>query len=116
MATTRTIKDVEDEIWAVQIQLSPLNTRMEQLICEREKLRSLQWIEANGVRREDVYFSSDPEFQGIVMFDTMAATIRKATGDRKRFTEWNGVLYFTADVIDGDLVRNAPGRAEDLPE
>lgn len=114
--TTRTIEDVEAEMRDVELQLAPLNKRMEQLYRERERLRSLRWIEANGVRRDDVYFSSDPEFLGIMVFDSMAATIRRITGRWKRFVEWNGVLYHTAEVIDGNLVRDAPGRAKDLPD
>lgn len=113
---SRTIEDVEAEMRDVELQLAPLNKRMEQLYRERERLRSLQWIEAKGVRRDDVYFSSDPEFRGVITVDVMAALIRRITGNRKRFVEWNGVLYHTAEVIDGNLVRDAPGRAEHLPD
>lgn len=112
---TRTIEQIEAEMAEVDRLRAPLLARMDELVRERAQLRSLQWIQANGCRREDVQFSDAHGLPYFTIFDTFAQWLKR-TECPNRFCEWDGRLYFTSEVTAFRFDRNPPGRAEDLPE
>lgn len=78
------------------------------------ELLSRQWIEANGVTREQVQFSRGEGMPYFLMATEFAAWLGKQP-NRKRFVEWNGVLMFTEEFIARGLWVATPGRVEHLP-
>jgi hypothetical protein len=36
--------------------------------------------------------------------------------NKKRWAEWNGRIYNTAELLDGIMPDNAPGLSDDLPK
>lgn len=112
---TRTIEQIEADMAEVDRLRAPLLARMDALVRERAQLRSLQWIEANGCRREDVQFSTGEGRRRLKTIWQLIDRLR-AIDCQKRFCEWGGRLYITADVMAGRLDRHPPGRVEDLPD
>lgn len=111
----RTIEQIEAEMEDVNRRRAPLLRRMDELVRERIQVRSLQWIQDNECRREDVQFSDAHGLPLFKILDTFAHWLKR-TACPKRFCEWSGRLYFTSEVTAFRYDRNPPGRAEDLPQ
>lgn len=108
-----TLEEVEAELRSTEEQMKPLAARWEQLNRERLRLKSVAFIEANGVRREEVEMSSGdgkPYFSTVWEF----AKWMKANKVTKRFCEWNQRIYFTAEIILGRMDPEAPATICDL--
>lgn len=110
-----TIQEIQSELRSIDAQIDPLVRRKNQLLNNLRTLRSLAWIEANGVRLKDVQLSSGdgiPWHGTIDAFrEWLASRIKK-----KRFCEWNGRLFVTSDVVAGSFDMNGPGQLCDLKQ
>ena len=106
------LKEIELELQQIAEQMKPLVARVETLNRERSRLKSLSFIEANGIRKDDVEMSSGSgkPFFGVVY--EFGKWLKK--NSNKRFCEWNGRIYFTAEIANGLMAPDAPGIAKDL--
>ncbi len=108
-----TVEQIDIELKELAAKIKPLAARQESLGRERRRLLSVAWINANGVTKADVEASDGagkPYFQIITMF----AQWMRDTKSTKRFCEWNGTVYFAAEIMAGRMDPNAPGRMEDV--
>lgn len=110
-----TLHQIARELASVEAELRPLLSRKESLEREERRLRSQAFIDANGVTRWNIEMSSGDDKPRFQMITGFADWMRKANC-QKRFCEWNGFIYFTAEVLAGRLDRDAPGRVEDLSQ
>ena len=107
-----TLKQIELEIQQIAEQMKPLIARTDVLNRERRRLKSVAFIEANNVRREDVEMSSGdgkPWFGTAWQFGEWL----KANSD-KRFCEWNETIYLTAELAEGRMDSEASGTISEL--
>lgn len=107
-----TLKEVEAELRFIAEQMKPLMKRSSELNRERRRLKSIAFIEANGVRREDVEMSSSddkPWFGNIMQFGEWLKS-----NSNKRFCEWNEMIYFTVEVVNGRMDPDAAGTIREL--
>ncbi len=76
-------------------------------------VRSREWISENKVTRDQV---ENPDKLGLPYFGTAWAfgDWIKAQSSRKPFTEWNGTIYHTADIV-AHTLPDMPGLAVHLP-
>lgn len=108
-----TLDQITNELAAVEEQIKPLLRRSAELKREKRKLESQAFIKANGVTLDDVELMSGEGKPWFGMLSEMAAWMRK-TKSTKRFCEWNGIILFSAEVLNGNFDLNAPGRTVDL--
>lgn len=100
------------ELQEIRGKIRPLMERQSQVLREIDRLESQQWIEANGVTREQVQTPDDTgEWFGVL--DKFVDWLKKQENP-KRFAEWNGRLYFTSELIAGRWERDPKGRIDDL--
>lgn len=108
-----TLEELEQEIANTQNQIAPLKQKLDKLIRERNTVKSKLFIKINNITLENVEMSSGegkPWFSTIMDF---AKWMRK-NGITKRFCEWNGTIYFTAEILNGKMDRDAPARITEL--
>ena len=107
-----TIEQVKRELADIADKMKPLAARAEVLNRERRRLQSIAFIEANGVRKDDVEMSSGngkPWFGTVWEFATWLKT-----NSTKRFCEWNESIYFTAEIVRGRMDQEAPATIREL--
>jgi len=107
------LKQIEIEICAINYQLLPLEKRQRELIVERRKLHSLNFIKENSVRLDDVELS---EGNGKPFFNRVNDFSRwmKNHSITRRFCEWNNTIYLTSEIMSGRMDPTAPGSVKDL--
>jgi len=109
------LEAVEAELAATKAQLDPLIERRMVLFRRRDKLRSVAFIQANDITLDEVERSDGP---GKPFFQTLLAFrdwMRKNVTNRRWF-EWNGTIYSTAELLADRVDWNSPGRIEDVLE
>lgn len=114
MTTEMTLAEIEAEIADIAAKLKPLGERIEELERVKRKLVSRNWIAANNVTRDQVELSDGddkPFFCDVFEFGKWM----KENNVKKRFCEWNGLIYFTAEIIAGKMDRNASACIDHLP-
>lgn len=109
-----TLDDVNVELGEVAKQLQPLLQRQTELQHEQARLESLAFIAINKVTRESIELSSGDGKPWLFDIGSFASWMKDNRCD-KRFCEWNGRIYFTAEIIAGRMEPNAPGRMSELP-
>lgn len=105
-------KELKTEIERRQAALAPALREIAALERQHRKARSLEWIEANGVRRSDIEFSNAgdlPYFGHVVEFGKWLAA-----HSHKRWAEWNGRIYSAGELMAGRMDVDAPGEADDV--
>ena len=97
----------EDSISA-QKQIDDLDAAIEDLQQRRNEIamyevrsRSRAFIYAVGITEEDIHRSTDSEAPCFGCMNRFAEWL-KTKKPRRRFAEWNGVLYYTSSLIAGD--------------
>ncbi len=109
------IEAIDRQLADIQPNIDALIERKRILECHKRGLQSLEFIRANNITRNDVEMSSPgdgkPWFGDIWKFGKWLKT-----NSKKRFCEWNGGIYFTAEIIAERMSEIAPGRVEDLPK
>jgi len=106
------IQAIEAELQSIDDQMRPLRARAATLKNELRRLRSLAFIEANNVTIDDVELSSGDGKPWFGHINSFAAWLRQ--NSTRRFCEWNGQLYFTAEIIARRMDPNAMGRMAEL--
>ena len=109
------IAAVTKELAEVNAAIAPLAQRRDGLNRELQRLKSLAFIDANSVTLDEIELSDGDDKPDFGIICTFGEWMRR-TGCRKRFCEWNGAIYFTAEVMAGRMDPNAPGRVEDVPK
>ena len=110
-----TAAELRIEIEAMVERMRPLE---DELVALRSQLRdavSREWIAANGVTLEDVQLpwgDDIPVFLTVYKFGDWM----RSTGCKKRWAEWNGALYSSAELMAGRMARDAPGLLEHVPK
>lgn len=109
---TEQIAEKERELAIATAGMRPIQQRVNRVEQELRKLRSLEWIQANGVTKENVEWSvgDDKPYFGILHDFTKWLKANST----KPFSEWNGRLYRTRELLDGSAYLSGPGRTEDL--
>lgn len=110
-----TIEQIDIELAELSAKVKPLLQRSEALNRERRRLLSVAFINANGVTRDEVQLSTGHAVPYCGMINTFANWLRD-TKCPKRFCEWNGTIYFTAEIVAGRMDPNAPANISDLPK
>lgn len=110
---TKTLHDLDTEIAELERQSLAVTTQLLAAKRERWRLKSVAFIEANNITRDDVELSHGddrPWFETIVEFGKWLTS-----NSTKRFCEWNETIYFTDDIIAGRMDHDAPGMISELP-
>lgn len=106
------IEETKIEIASLEAQIKPLAEKLNTLRRQRERLESAAFIAGNKITVDDVEMSSGegkPWFGNVSSF----ALWLKANKSTKRFAEWNGVIVFMSDLLNGNLIYTA-GYISDL--
>lgn len=109
-----TLPEIETELAEIAAKMKPLMQRNTLLEAERTRLKSLEWIKANGVTRDQMQLSEEPGIRYFGDIGSFSYWLR-ATKSTKRFCEWNGRVHLTAEIIAGRFNRDAPGRIDEVP-
>ena len=110
---TEQIAEKERELAVAFAAMRPIQQHANLVQQELSKLRSLEWIQANGVTRDNVEFASgDAAAFWFVTVSDFAAWLKEHSA--KPFCEWNGKLYRTRELLDRSAYLSGPGRTEDL--
>jgi hypothetical protein len=112
--STEEIKAIELVIRSVENEIANLEAKRRHHAEKLRAIKSLQWIRANEVTRDNIQFSSGVGIPFFMMFADFAYWMRNNNND-KRFCEWNQAIYFRAEVIDGILKSRTVGNIKDLP-
>lgn len=109
-----TYAEIQSEISAIDSTMKPLKDRRRQLIEDATRLKSLAWIDANGVKLEDVELSDGDGKPWFGDINTFAEWLK--ANSKKRFCEWNTGVFFTSDIIAGRMDWANCGRLEHLQQ
>ena len=106
-----TSTQIQDELDGLRAEIKPTLARIAELERSLRDTRSREWIAEHGVTRADVQPSSgeDVPYFGTVL--QMGEWLR-TQDNPKPWTEWNGLIYSTAELIAGRMAREALGRYE----
>lgn len=107
-----TVDELNTEIADIEKRITPLANRKASLMRERDQLIAKEWIAASRITKDDVQLSTNdgmPWFGHIVQFGEWLKKQRR----RKLFAEWNGRIYYTDDIISGQI-RDLPAMIKDL--
>lgn len=108
-----TQQEIQEEISKIDVKIRPWADRRDELERDLRKVKSANFITAFGITLDNIEMSkgtSKPFFHHVYRFGVWL----KEVECQKEFCEWNGRIYFTAEVIGGHLDPNATGRVEDL--
>ena len=109
MTEVESLKKLEAELVS---RLLPISDELDGVRHRLRKARSVEWIKAHEATRQNVELSDVPGifFGNVWKF----ADFLRAKAGRRRFAEWNTVIYHTDDLLDGRMP-DMPGRIDDLP-
>lgn len=105
---------VERKIEQTKELIRPLNAELNKLIAKLRKMKSKQWIETNEVTRDQIEMSSGDDRPWFGHVGEFVKWLKQRRGILKRFAEWNGRIYLTADLLAGRFSGDAPGCVDDL--
>lgn len=108
------IERLQREEAAILKEWKPLTDRLDAVRREIGRERSKAWIAQHQVRRDQIELSNKP---GMPLFSIVwqFVDVLRAKPCRKRFVEWNGMLFRTEDLIAGRW-EDTYARLEDVPE
>ncbi len=109
------LEEVKDELQVVNQELSPLEVKREILRAELRKLESLVFIKSNNIQKADIELSNGedrPWFKDIYEFAQWLKGHKK-----KPWCEWNGRIYRTAELTQGEIrIGAAQGVVDDVKD
>ena len=111
------LEELNQQIVNLDETIAKLSHQRMTLQNQKQTIQSIRWIEANNVKKSDVEKSDGvgkPYFFHIAKFSDWL--IAQGNENTKRFCEWNGVIYFTSEIIAGRMMPNQPGRYCDLKD
>lgn len=98
----------------IEAKIAHLLTHKEGLLCDLREALSREWVAANGVTMKDVQLSSG---DGVPWFDHIQDYANwLAENSTRRWAEWNGRLYYAAELMAGKMHPNAAGLIEHVPK
>ena len=106
------IDNINDEIELIKNTIEPLRDKMTKLISIKKELESKNFIKENQITVEQVERCdgiNKPYFEHIKEFESWLLE-----NSKKKWVEWNGMLYLRSEIIAGKINPNAKGRYEDL--
>ena len=102
----------QSEIEKLEFQVEPLLAKINKLKREKSSVLSRKFIGVNQITRKDVEMSSG---NGTLWFGTVLEFGKwLAQNSTKVWAEWNGRIYYTADLVNGRMP-DMPGNVDDLP-
>lgn len=111
-----TIKSLQAEIDGLAAEIQPLNQDLQNCRDKLKSAKAQQWIEANGVTRDQVELSGSGRPSTTPYFHDVFAFGKWLTANsEKRFCEWNTQIFFTAEVVEQRRTRDATATVSDLP-
>ena len=110
------LEELNQQIANLDETIAKLSHQRMTLQKQKETIKSIRWIEANNVKKSDVEKShgDGKHFYHVRQFSDWL--IAQGSWNTKRFCEWNGVIYFTSEIIAGRLLPDQPGRYCDLKD
>lgn len=84
-------------------EIQSLTTQLRNLREGQRKEKALAFIAANNITLDDVEMSKGEGMPWFGYIGTFAAYLKKLP-TVKRFTEWNTILHYTSDVMNGDFL------------
>ena len=108
-----TIEQIDRELAELAGKVRPITARMADLWRDRRRLCAAEFIRANNVTRDQIEMSSGDDRPWFGRATEFGRWMREQ-GTSKRFCEWNGRVYFSADVMAGRLP-DAPAAVSDVP-
>lgn len=112
---TQQIASLDTQISAIQATMAPLVEQRDSLDYARRRLLSREFIASHGITSRNVELSTVPDRKCFWHLVEFIAWIKEHP-PYKRFSEWNGRIYFTSDILNGDLPQDICVFASDVPE
>ena len=110
------IQTIEENIAQLEERIQPLLKQLEELREDLRRAKSQAWIDAYGVRLEEVMGPDDDEgmpwFGDVDSFMRYVESLTPAL--RKKYVSWNGVIDFTNDALGRGFNLRSPGRVSEL--
>lgn len=106
-----TSTEIKSKIDALSAEIAPTLVEIADLQKAHREALSREWVAANSVSKAEVEPSSGedrPYFGHVASFVDWL----KGQPHARRWAEWNGRLYSTAELIAGTMAKDAPGRYE----
>jgi hypothetical protein len=100
--------EIAGQIAELRDRIRPLAKQLDALASQYRDARSREWIAANGVAADDVQTSRGDDLPFFGTIWAFAEWLKKTRCD-KRWCEWNGRIYSTAEIIAGRRDQGAPG-------
>ena len=96
------LAEISHQLALIGKQQQTLSVQHRMLEAERRTILSTQFIAANNIKRTDVQMSSG---EGIPYHNTVWQFVDwlRQQAPLKRFAEWNHSIYFTTDLLNGDM-------------
>ena len=91
-------------IQTLEAEIQPLLQKLTGLRRQLETAESREFIAANGITRAEIQLSSGPGVPWFGDVGTFGAWL-KAQPSVKRWAEWNGRVFHSADLISGRMPR-----------
>lgn len=108
------LAELKSELELVDSHIWPLAKRKREIESQIDTERSRLWIEANGVKKDDIELSSGDNKPWVGSIPKFVEWMKKQP-KTKRFAEWNGRVYFTSDLIENRMPFEMSGILEDIP-
>jgi hypothetical protein len=105
-----TSQTIQTELDRLKADVAPTLRLIQSLERDLVKAKSLEFIAVNAIKRADVESSDGHGTYFLTVWD-FAAWLR--TNSKKRWAEWNTVIYHTSDLINGRMP-DMPARMDDL--
>ncbi len=96
----------------LEAEALPLNQTIALLRVEVMQLRSIYYIESNGITRSNTEITSEPGCHWHAHLDKFIEWLALQP-DPKPWSDWNGLIYKTSDLLTGRMPET-PARVRDL--
>lgn len=106
-------QDIKAEIERLSANIAPTVREISRLNGELRKAKSVEFIRANGITKDQVELS-DGEGKPHFMIITSFIDWMKQNNCQKRWAEWNTRIYSTSELFGGRMDPEAPGLMEDM--
>ena len=109
MLRSAELAEVESDL---ESQIKPLMDRLTDVRQQKRKALAIEWIAANNVTLADIQESRGdgvPHCGHVTQFIEWL----KANPSNKRFAEWNTVIHFKGDLLEGRFI-SQPACMDDL--
>lgn len=93
---------LEAELEALQDRIQPILVEYQHKNQILRDLKASEFIKVHQITKKDVEMSTGDNLPWFETVDKFIAHV-KQHGTTKRFMEWNTVIYFTQDLLDGRM-------------